>query len=196
LAAEAKLVPLVHPVDAAPEPAYVPSKKLAEFVRCRDLTCRWPGCDRPAFDCDLDHTVPYADGGPTHASNLKCYCRTHHLVKTFWGWRDQQLPDGTIILNSPSGKTYVTTPGSALLFPSLCAPTGDLQAPRSGATTDYCGERTAMMPRRRRTRQQDRTNRIAAERRQNHLARTTARTGSIGYLGPAPPDADDDPPPF
>jgi hypothetical protein len=24
-----------------------------------------------------------------------CLYRTHHLVKTFWGWRDQQLPDGT-----------------------------------------------------------------------------------------------------
>ena len=55
----------------------------ADFVRCRDLTCRWPGCDQPVFDCDIDHTVPYADGGPTHASNLKCYCRTHTTTKTF-----------------------------------------------------------------------------------------------------------------
>jgi hypothetical protein len=196
LAAGAKLVPLVHPVDAAPEPGYVPSKKLADFVRCRDLTCRWPGCDRPAFDCDLDHTVPHADGGPTHASNLKCYCRTHHLVKTFWGWRDQQLPDGTIILTSPAGKTYVTTPGSALLFPSLCLPTGDVQAPEAGPTTDYCGERTAMMPRRRRTRQQDRAHRVAAERRQNQRARTTRQAQRFSYLGPAPPDSDDEPPPF
>jgi hypothetical protein len=117
-------------------------------------------------------------------------------VKTFWGWRDQQLPDGTIILTSPSGKTYVTTPGSALLFPSLCLPTGDLQAPRSGPTTDYCGDRTAMMPRRQRTRQQDRAHRVAAERRQNHLARTIRRSESLSYLGPAPPGADDDPPPF
>ena len=68
LAAGAKLVPLIHPTDAAPEPGYVPSKKLADFVRCRDLTCRWPGCDRPAFDCDIDHTIPFAEGGPTHAS--------------------------------------------------------------------------------------------------------------------------------
>ncbi|OBJ64845.1 HNH endonuclease signature motif containing protein, partial [Mycobacterium colombiense] len=124
LAASARLVPLVHPGDAAAEPGYVPSKALADFVRCRDLTCRWPGCDRPATDCDLDHTIPYADGGRTHASNLKCYCRTHHLVKTFWGWRDQQLPDGTLILTSAAGHTYVTTPGSALLFPSLCQSTG------------------------------------------------------------------------
>ena len=80
LATGATLVPLVHPVDAAPERGYVPSKKLAEFVRCRDLTCRWPGCDRPAFDCDLDHTVPHADGGPTHAYNLKCYCPTQQRL--------------------------------------------------------------------------------------------------------------------
>ncbi len=196
LAADAKLVPLVHPLDVAPERGYVPSRKLADFVRCRDLTCRWPGCDHPAFDCDIDHTVPYADGGPTHASNLKCYCRTHHLVKTFWGWRDQQLPDGTVILNSPSGKTYVTTPGSALLFPSLCVPTGDVSPPEAEPPIDYCGDRTAMMPRRRRTRQQDRAHRVAAERRQNHQARTTRRTDRLSYLGPAPPDANDEPPPF
>lgn len=87
LAASATVVPLVHPGDAPPEPGYVPSRALADFVRCRDLTCRWPGCDRPATACDLDHTIPFAAGGPTHASNLKALCRTHHLVKTFWGWR-------------------------------------------------------------------------------------------------------------
>ncbi len=62
LAAGAKLVPLAHPIDAAPEPGYAPRKASADFVRCRDLTCRWPGCDLPAVDCDLDHTIPYARG--------------------------------------------------------------------------------------------------------------------------------------
>ena len=76
LAAAATLVSLVHPADAAPEPGYVPSKALADFVRCRDVMCRWPGCDRPAFGCDIDYTIPHSQGGPTHASNLKCYCRT------------------------------------------------------------------------------------------------------------------------
>jgi len=96
LAQSARLVPLSPPADAA-EKGYTPSAKLADFVRCRDLTCRAPGCDRPAVDCDVDHTVAYADGGRTHPSNLKCLCRQHHLLKTFWGWRDQQLPDGTVI---------------------------------------------------------------------------------------------------
>jgi Domain of unknown function (DUF222) len=118
-----------HPGDAPPEPHYTPSRALADFVRCRDLTCRWPGCDKPAYGCDIDHTVPYPVG-PTHASNTKCYCRFHHLLKTFWcgagGWREQQLPDGTLILTSPTGHTYTTKPGSALLFPTLCQPTGTL----------------------------------------------------------------------
>ncbi|MFZ0228305.1 MAG: hypothetical protein WAL41_15495, partial [Mycobacterium sp.] len=82
------------------------------------------------------------------------------------------------------------------LFPSLCAPTGDLPAPQAEPPIEYCGNRTAMMPKRSRTRQQDRAHRVAAERRQNHLARTTARTGSMTYLGPTPPRTDDDPPPF
>ncbi|WP_231119920.1 HNH endonuclease signature motif containing protein [Mycobacterium colombiense] len=196
LAASAKLVPLEHPGDAPPEPGYVPSKALADFVRCRDLTCRWPGCDCPATDCDVDHTIPYSDGGPTHASNLKCYCRTHHLVKTFWGWREQQLPDGTLILTSPAGRTYVTTPGSALLFPQLCHATGAIPAAEADPAPDYCADRTAMMPTRRRTRAQDRAHRVAAERRQNHEARQARRRErEAAYLGPAPP-GDDEPPPF
>ncbi len=200
LANTAKLVPLIHPGDAAPEPHYRPSRALADFVRCRDLTCRWPGCDQPATNCDVDHTIPYAQGGPTHASNLKCLCATHHLVKTFWGWGEQQLPDGTLILTSPSGHTYLTTPGSALLFPSLCRATGAIAAPEVDLPHDYCGERTAMMPKRRRTRAQDRAYRVATERRQNHAARTVARTtpraDPVSHTGSAPPDTDDDPPPF
>ncbi|OBI45579.1 hypothetical protein A5707_01775, partial [Mycobacterium kyorinense] len=151
LASSARLRPVIHPADAPAERGYTPSRALADFVRCRDLTCRFPGCDRPAVACDLDHTIPYGDGGQTHASNLKCLCRRHHLLKTFWGWRDKQLPDGTVIWTSPAGQTYVTTPGSALLFPSLCVPTGELPQPTS-TRTDRCGDRGAMMPQRKRTR--------------------------------------------
>ncbi|MGA9358769.1 MAG: HNH endonuclease signature motif containing protein, partial [Mycobacterium sp.] len=162
-------------------------KALADFVRARDLTCRWPGCDVPAVNCQLDHTIPHAQGGPTHAGNLKCYCPTHHLLKTFWGWREKQLSDGTLILTSPAGHTYVTTPGSALLFPSLCHAVGGTPAPETDPPPDCCAQRTAKMPKRRRTRTQDRAKRVATERRQNRDARM-ARTG------PAPPN--DDPPPF
>ncbi|MGO9152394.1 HNH endonuclease signature motif containing protein [Mycobacterium sp.] len=192
LAQSATLTPLIHPGDAPPEPGYRPSKALADFVRCRDLTCRFPGCDHPAMDCDVDHTIPYSQGGATHAANLKCYCRMHHLVKTFWGWREQQLPDGTLILTAPAGRTYVTTPGSALLFPSLCRAVGGMPAPEADPPPEnYCSDRSAMMPKRRRTRAKDRAQRIATERDHNHQARHARRAS---YAGPAPPD--DEAPPF
>ncbi len=192
LAKSARLVPLSPPTDTA-EKGYTPSAKLADFVRCRDLTCRAPGCDRPAVDCDVDHTVAYVDGGYTHPSNLKCLCRQHHLLKTFWSWRDQQLPDGTVIWQLPDGQTYVTTPGSALLFPGLCVPTGELPAP-DPALADRCSDKTAMMPLRTRTRSENRASRISAERSHNRQARLAAQAAAEANRTP-PSDADE-PPPF
>ena len=158
-----------HPGITDPEPGYTPSAATAAFVRCRDLTCRFPGCDRPASLADIDHTVPHPLG-PTHPSNLKCLCRFHHLLKTFWngptGWRDRQLPDGTVIWTSPTGHVYTTKPGSALLFPSLCRPTGELW-PGDPPQPDSSEARDALMPRRRQTRAQNRIRAIAAERKLN-----------------------------
>ena len=189
LAASAKLVPLVHPGYAPPEPGYTPSKALADFVRARDLTCRFPGCDVPAWCCELDHTIPHAQGGKTHAANIKCYCKLHHLLKTFWSWHEQQLADGTLILTSPGGNTHVTTPGSALLFPSLCYAVGGIPTPQTDPPPeDYCTNRAARMPKRHRTRTKARQYRVATERRANREARLAAQPG------PAPPDHD--PPPF
>jgi hypothetical protein len=196
LARSARLQPVIPPANV-PEPRYIPSAKLADFVRSRDLTCRAPGCDRPAADCDLDHTVAYHSGGWTHASNLKVLCRKHHLLKTFGGWRDKQLPDGTVIWLLPDGRTYVTTPGSALLFPILCAPTGDLPPSHSDRIQPRCGDRAAMMPKRRRTRAQNRAHHINSERRQNHNARESRKAQVVSYLGPAPPGGSDaESPPF
>ncbi|MEV3904466.1 DUF222 domain-containing protein [Mycobacterium sp. NPDC050551] len=173
LAEHAATRPLIHPGDAAPEPRYTPSRNLAEFVRCRDMGCRFPGCDVPAFNTDIDHTIPYSQGGPTQASNLKCLCRLHHLIKTFWGWHDRQHRDGTVIWTSPAGQTYTTRPGAALLFPYLCTPTAPaVITPRPD---DPCGERTAMMPKRQRTRAQNKAARIAAERQQNRDHREARR---------------------
>ena len=177
LARSARLRPLIHPRDTAPESGYVPSRALADFVRLRDLTCRFPGCAVPATACDVDHSVPHAEGGPTHASNLSCKCRTHHLLKTFWGWRDEQLPDGTLIWTAPTGDRYVTTPGCALVLPSLCEPTGAIDIV-VGPGESRCGDRTAMMPRRRRTRAKDRAAAVTTERHRNHRHRTTPAVSS------------------
>ncbi|TFV57469.1 HNH endonuclease [Mycobacterium sp. PS03-16] len=197
LAAHATIRPVVFPGDAPPEAGYTPSTALAEYVRCRDLTCRFPGCKQPAVSADIDHTIPHAAGGPTQAANLKCLCRAHHLLKTFGGWTDQQLPDGTVIWTSPAGDTYLTTPGSALIFPTLCAPTAPATR-RTPPTPPVAGtDRLAKAPQRRRTRAEHRAAAIAAERAHNHQARIQRRQRIHPYFQPTPPaDPGDDPPPF
>src|SRR5690625_857958 len=160
--------PLRHPAELGAEPHYRPSQALTAFVRARDLTCRFPGCDRPATHCDIDHAIAYPHG-PTHPANLRCLCRKHHLLKTFWtgarGWHDTQHPDGTIDWTSPTGHTYTTRPGSLLIFPTLCQPTRPPPAttPPPPPTTD----RGLMMPTRQRTRTQNRHAAIQAERALN-----------------------------
>ena len=198
LAQQARIRPLFDAPTAAPEPTRIPSAKLAQFVRARDLTCRAPGCDEPAIRCDVDHTIAFADGGLTHAANLKCLCRRHHLIKTFWGWQDKQLPDGTVIWTLPGGQTYVTTPGSALLFPTLCTPAQPPPPPQQPRVDDRGADPTAMMPKRTRTRAQNRAYRIAAERRYNQQRRQARQKAFHDfYFGPRPPPGEnDEPPPF
>jgi hypothetical protein len=104
----ARIRTIQHPANTPPEPRYRPSAALQDFVRCRDLTCRFPGCDAPATHTDIDHTVPWP-AGPTHPSNLKCLSRAHHLFKTFHdSWTDTQLPGATIVWTSPTGHVYTT----------------------------------------------------------------------------------------
>lgn len=164
----ATVKPLRHPEGLPAEPHYRPSVALAAFVRARDLTCRFPGCDRPASYCDVDHAIAYPFG-PTHPANLRCLCRKHHLLKTFWtgpgGWHDIQHPDGTVEWTSPTGHTYTTRPGSRLLFPMLCMPSGAPPATTSPALPTAV--RGLMMPTRKRTRIQGRVHRINAERALN-----------------------------
>ena len=192
IAAGATIRWIVHPRDAAPERSYRASANLDWFVRCRDMTCRFPGCKKPADVCDLDHTIAYPVG-PTCASNLKCLCRKHHLLKTFWagpnGWRDRQLPDGTVIWTDPDGQTQVTRPGSYELFPKFCEPTAPVTVPAAAHAQPASG---LTMPRRRRTRAEDRARRIAEERYFNENYVVERRLSHmIGPIRDKPP-----PPPF
>lgn len=40
-------------------------------------------------------------------------------MKSFWpGFSDRQLPDGTVVVTTPNGLSYVTKPGAGLFFPA------------------------------------------------------------------------------
>lgn len=58
------------------------SARLAQAVRIRAGTCRYPTCSVPADRCDLDHHEPVPLGS-TSGDNLDPGCRRHHRGKTF-----------------------------------------------------------------------------------------------------------------
>jgi len=51
----------------------------------RDRTCVVPGCG-VTKGLEIDHVIPFAEGGPTELDNLALLCYDHHHKKTYEGW--------------------------------------------------------------------------------------------------------------
>ena len=60
--------------------------KLRTAVEERDPVCQVPTCDM-TMGLEIDHIVPFADGGATSLENLVRLCKRHHLQKTHDGYR-------------------------------------------------------------------------------------------------------------
>jgi hypothetical protein len=86
---------------------YRPPKDLAEHVIARDRTCRYPHCNRQPRHCDLEHAIPWEDGGETNAENLNAICSRHHHGKHEAGWQLNRRPNGSMEWTSPTGHRYV-----------------------------------------------------------------------------------------
>jgi hypothetical protein len=91
------------------EPGYQPSRRLQHLISTRTPTCSAPGCRQPAARCDLDHTVPYDQGGRTCECNLAPLCRHHHRGKQSEGWHLDQPAPGVMTWTTPAGRHYTTT---------------------------------------------------------------------------------------
>ncbi|MGW5267133.1 DUF222 domain-containing protein [Rhodococcus sp. NPDC003994] len=190
-------LPATQPADP-----YRPSAALDTYIRARDRYCTWPGCNRPAWDGDLDHITEYdrthpERGGQTSATGLGAKCRFHHLLKTFGDFVDDQYPDpdypGRIIrtFTIPEGRTVLgpaytgfdTHPGlDVIVF-------GD--PPTNGKNTSST-HRTPKPDSTEPTRPAPRTEQKHARRRQERN-RNRLRNNLNGVR---PPEPDDAPPPF
>ena len=87
-----------------------PSAGLREYVHTRTPRCVAVGCNRPAESCETDHTVDYAQGGPTAEANLAPACRRHNLMKLDGGWRLEQPEPGRFVWTTPAGLRYEVQP--------------------------------------------------------------------------------------
>lgn len=106
---------LTHPVSGAPlvldRQTYRVTAALRRWLGVTSPTCVFPGCNRTARDCDIDHVTAWADGGTTDADNLEPECRHHHRVRHETRWTPSYDPvTGALRWNSPLGGTYGTDP--------------------------------------------------------------------------------------
>ena len=90
--------------------AYRPPARVREFVVARDVTCRFLTCRQPAWRADLDHTIPYDQGGRSCTCNLGGRCRKHHILKQHRRWSLEQNERGEFIWSTPTGRRYVARP--------------------------------------------------------------------------------------
>ena len=64
--------------------------KLRTAVEERDRVCQVPTCD-VTLGLEIDHIVPFAEGGPASLENLVRLCKRHHLQKTHDGYRLEKI---------------------------------------------------------------------------------------------------------
>ncbi|GAA1954076.1 HNH endonuclease signature motif containing protein [Microbacterium aquimaris] len=98
------------------------------YLMARDVRCRFPGCRRPARDCEWDHREDYALGGKTDIENLGAFCKRHHTLKHAAGWTVIQHPGGRLQFTAPSGLEYTDGPPPRVMFTPDLPPGGAPEA--------------------------------------------------------------------
>lgn len=84
------------------------TKAQARFIRERDLTCRTPYCDAPIRH--IDHVIPVEADGRTRVSNGQGLCQACNHAKQAPGWTARAGPDAEVIITTPTGHRYRSTP--------------------------------------------------------------------------------------
>jgi hypothetical protein len=70
---------------------------LRRAIEARDRHCQHPsGCDVPARKCDIDHIIPWSEGGATSQFNGRLQCPTHNRHTDKHDHGAQPYPERTV----------------------------------------------------------------------------------------------------
>jgi hypothetical protein len=106
----------LHPVPAGQcghqyqSARHDPGQLLRHLVEVRDGKCGFPACSRPARECDLEHAIPFHQGGKTCGCNCWSCSRSCHRVKQSPRWSVTEVKPGFHQWTTPSGRTYTQEP--------------------------------------------------------------------------------------
>lgn len=68
----------------------------------RDRHCQWPGCDRPAVQCDGHHLTHWMFGGGGELENQVLLCQRHHWMVHEGGWQLVKTDEGRLMSIAPT----------------------------------------------------------------------------------------------
>jgi len=102
--------------------SYKPPADMVRLVRSRDPVCTGIGCDTPARNCQIDHTIPFHQNrytpngtplpkGETSTENLRPRSTYCHRLKDepTTGWNVEPTSPDTTTTTTPTGRTYLHT---------------------------------------------------------------------------------------
>jgi hypothetical protein len=90
--------------------SYVVPPALAEFLVAENIRSASPHSAIDAGLADMEHNVPFQQGGATDALNVTPVDRRWHRAKTHGGWSYDKRSDGSVVWTSPSGLTCTVDP--------------------------------------------------------------------------------------
>jgi hypothetical protein len=98
-------------------------------------TCSGPGCNRPAHQCDIDHTIDYALGGTTSLANLAPLSKGHHNLKHHSNISVRKHSDGSVEWTTATGYSTTVRPSTVIGDDMLMR-----GGPAQGSAWDDCQE--------------------------------------------------------
>ncbi|MFW6866707.1 HNH endonuclease signature motif containing protein [Nocardioides sp. CPCC 206347] len=107
LGGNVRVAPVIDLNNQAPVDAYEIPSRMREAVHLIHPGDVFPYAANTSRRMDLDHAIPYSEGGPTTVGNLGPLTRTHHRIKTHAGWEVRQPFPGIVIWRDPHGAHYL-----------------------------------------------------------------------------------------
>ncbi|WP_182378226.1 HNH endonuclease signature motif containing protein [Nocardioides sp. WS12] len=107
IAGQVRIAPVIDLAGQAPVDSYEIPSRLRDAVHLVHGGDIFPFAANTGRKVDIDHTLPYSQGGETRVGNLGPMTRTHHRIKTHAGWEARQPFPGIVIWRDPYGAYYL-----------------------------------------------------------------------------------------
>ncbi|SCX18023.1 HNH endonuclease [Corynebacterium jeikeium] len=86
------------------------SPKQRRMLEAETTRCAWPGCGRPASECQVHHLQEFAKGGETNPENMTLLCAYHNGVNGQRGRGRMVRISGRVTWLPPGSPGCVETP--------------------------------------------------------------------------------------